>query len=126
MLNDQSLKLHLVFLSYILNIINTVNLEMQSEQPRMHVFLPRLIFLFRQVARNFIKKPYLDSKKSIVDINLDDDINYTENELIYCGADFDIMSKDTEDKILINSLRIRFRNFHQNLFYLENPIALLI
>lgn len=49
-------KMLFLFLQYVLKIVNAINLEMQAEDARMHIFLERLKFLFRQMGRNFLKK----------------------------------------------------------------------
>lgn len=64
-------KLTFSFLQYILKIVNAINLEMQAEDARMHIFLERLTFLFRQVGRNFLRKEILD-KCDLLKINLNE------------------------------------------------------
>ncbi|KNC29006.1 hypothetical protein FF38_10163 [Lucilia cuprina] len=64
-----------------------VNLEMQSEDGRIDVFLQRLTFLFRQIARNFMRKNVLDDCDiSIVDLYK----NHMPIEEIYCGTEVDL------------------------------------
>lgn len=112
MLNDPSIKLSFQFLSYILGIINTLNLEMQSEQPRLHIFLPRLTFLFKQIAQNFIFKKYLDSKRSLTQIDLDMEANYIDIENIYCGSEVEFMALNMSDKTIINNFKKQARQFY--------------
>lgn len=60
---------------------------MQSEDARMHIFLERLEFLFRQIARNFLVKQILD-QSDITNINLN------ENQIllpdVFCGTEAEI------------------------------------
>lgn len=84
---------------------------MQSEDVRVHVLIPRLKSIFKQLCRNFMKREAFDDKP----IN---SINLLENHLpimeIYCG---------TESEILYNSNKLRetdiqsFKN-HTKLFYI--------
>lgn len=73
-----------LFLEYVLKIINDINLEMQSEEARMHIFLECLKFLFRQIARHFLKPSVLD-KFQISNINLNE--NHLPLENIFCGTE---------------------------------------
>nr|CAI5832345.1 unnamed protein product [Callosobruchus analis] len=41
-LKNKIIKLYLLFLAYILKIVNKMNLEFQLEQPRLHQLLPRI------------------------------------------------------------------------------------
>lgn len=76
-----------LFLKYVLKIINAVNTEMQSEDARIHIFLPRLKFLFRQLARNFINKDVLD-KCDFSKLNLHE--NHISLNDIFCGTEADL------------------------------------
>lgn len=73
--NSENTKINFIssgfyFLEYVLKIINSINLEMQSHDARIHIFLERLQFLFRQMARNFLKMEILDAKISEIDIKI--------------------------------------------------------
>lgn len=83
---DPLYKMVFYFLEYVLKIINSINLEMQSHDARIHIFLERLQFLFRQMARNFLKMEILDAKISEIDIYN----NHIPLEHVYCGTDVDI------------------------------------
>lgn len=52
---NPEMKMYFLFLAYILKIVNNINLEMQSQEARIHILLPRMKYLFMQVARNFLK-----------------------------------------------------------------------
>lgn len=84
-------KMTFLFLKYILKIINSINLEMQAEDARIHIILERLTFLFRQIARNFLKKDVLD-KYDITELDLKLESNYVPLKDVYCGTDVDIYS----------------------------------
>ena len=101
--------MYFIFLSYVLKIINNVNLEMQSEQSRMHNLLPRLKFLFNQICRNFLQEKYIDSI-SIKLINLNEN-HLTDSEL-YCGTDVEIYCLTVSDKNLIIQFKNTVRKFY--------------
>lgn len=87
-LNDNTVKLYFLFLSYVLKIINDINIEMQSQDTRVHVIMNRLSVLFRQLARNFlIKKAIEDVCLESVDLNS----NHLPTMEIYCGAAVEIL-----------------------------------
>lgn len=109
MLQSPSIKLYFLFLSYILQIINKINLEMQSEQPRMHIFLPRLKYLFNTISRNFISKNILDSTP-ISSINLQN-YNLPDKEL-YCGAEVELYCQNISDQTIIKAFKFNVRNFY--------------
>lgn len=46
-LNCKLMKMYFLLLSYILKIINDINIEMQSEEPIMHIYIPRMSFLLK-------------------------------------------------------------------------------
>lgn len=81
---DNEVKIYFLFLSYFLKLVNNINLEMQSEDARIHIMHSRLTFLFMQVARNFIEKQVLDNA-DVVDINLNE--NHLPINEIFCGTE---------------------------------------
>lgn len=85
-LSDPNIKLYFYFLSYVLKLINDVNIEMQAEEARIHLLIPRLTFLCRQICRNFILKEKLDAC-SIHSLNLLDHISVLN---IFCGTEAEI------------------------------------
>ena len=54
-------KPYYLFLSYILQIINKLNVEFQSEQVKIHKLDARISDLYRTILRNFMRKDYLES-----------------------------------------------------------------
>lgn len=59
---------------------------MQSEEPRMHIFVARMQYLFNQISRNFMKREYLNSCK-IKDISFD--ANILDLNQVFCGDLFE-------------------------------------
>lgn len=51
-LKNKITKLYLFFLSYVLKIINTVNINFQTEKPRLHQILPKISSLYKQILKN--------------------------------------------------------------------------
>ena len=87
------------FISYILNITNKINIEYQSEEPKIHVLLPTIKIYYKTILSNFIKREYIDSVDKIDFSNSD---FYLEMSEIYIGAKAGILlSKGTlkEEKI---------------------------
>lgn len=76
---------------------------MQSEDGRIHVFIPKLKSLFYQIERHFLKKSYLDSNPVWL-LNIGADENHLTLNEIYCGVNVDIALSNNnfqEDEILI-------------------------
>jgi hypothetical protein len=48
--NTPVVKLYLLFLSYILDIVNRINIEFQSEQPKILQLLTRIKELYRTIG----------------------------------------------------------------------------
>ncbi|XP_036347465.1 uncharacterized protein LOC118756834 [Rhagoletis pomonella] len=89
-LSDSNIKLYFYFLSYVLKVINTVNIEMQAEESHIHVLYPRLTFLFNQICRNFIAKENICTN-SIYSLNL---ANHIPIENIFCGTETELFYTD--------------------------------
>lgn len=89
-------KLYFFFLSYILGIINKINLEFQSENFKIDVLLPRLRGLFKTILKNFMSKEYVD-KTPLHQINPVNPRQYLPIEDIYCGAQVDLFLAKEKD-----------------------------
>ncbi|XP_075161205.1 uncharacterized protein LOC142234025 [Haematobia irritans] len=112
-LTNSITKLYFLFLSYILNLVIGINIEMQSEEARIHILLPRLEFLYKQIARNFIQKEALDCN-DIFHLNLDDNNLPIEN--IFCGTEAEIFLETTEfDEQTIRSFKLNVKKFYVKL-----------
>lgn len=61
-LNNHTFKLYFSFLSYILDIVNKINLELQSEGFKMHVLLSRITDLYKTILRNFMNHVYINER----------------------------------------------------------------
>lgn len=83
---------------------------MQSEDARMHIFLSRLEYLFRQMCRNFLDKEVLD-KNSIADINLFE--NNVSNQEVFCGTEVELfLSENKIDDDSVNVFKQNAKNFY--------------
>lgn len=107
---DPEMKIYFLFLSYFLKIVNNINLEMQSEDARIHILHSRLQFLFMQVARNFMKKESLEFG-DVTQINLNEN-NLPINE-IFCGTEVDILC---ETNNIDTNLIFKFKQTVQQLY----------
>ena len=92
-LKSPAFKIYFVFLSYILDTVNRLNLEFQAEKPKLHLLLSRVRDLYRNILRNFIEKDYLDSVPLQKD-ELSQTQNWIELEKVYCGAATEIILKN--------------------------------
>ncbi|XP_067123238.1 zinc finger protein 862-like [Centruroides vittatus] len=78
-------KLYLHFLSYILELINKMNLNFQSERPRITSLLPNISSLFKTILHNYLKKDYVDSIP-LNKIDTQNSRHFQRIETIYLGA----------------------------------------
>ncbi|XP_036336249.1 uncharacterized protein LOC118746509 [Rhagoletis pomonella] len=49
-------KIYYSFLAYILNITNKINIEFQSEKPRVHALISSIKAYFKTILQNFVKE----------------------------------------------------------------------
>lgn len=91
-------KLYFSFLSYVLDLVNKMNLEFQSEKIKIHLVLSRIGGLYRTILRNFIKKDVLD-KESLDKINPKDARIYTGIDTVYFGAQVELILTNSDIKI---------------------------
>lgn len=126
-------KLYFLFLSYVLDIVNKMNLEFQSERPKLHLLLSRITDLYRTLLRSFIRKTHLDGT-SLQDINVTNPEHYTEVENIYFGAKVDVaIAKQTIDSKELNNFRLKCLDFYVELanqiksrFRFDNPVLTFV
>lgn len=110
-LHNDYFKLYFWFLSYILEIINKINLEFQSEGFKMHVLLSRVTQLYRTILLNFMKPEYLN------ECQLDKICFHPDNYLpinnVYVGAKCELLvEKKTVSKGEIHNFRISCLSFY--------------
>lgn len=53
-MNNNSFKLYFTFLSYILDIVNKINVQFQAEGFRMHILVSSITSMYKTVLKNFI------------------------------------------------------------------------
>ncbi|KAJ3646043.1 hypothetical protein Zmor_023654 [Zophobas morio] len=122
-------KLYFSFLSYVLDIINKINIEFQSEAPRIHLLHSRLNSLYTTLLKNFMKRDYIynTSYSNIKFLPC----NYKELNDIYCGATCEqIVSNNISiNKTDLNAFKIKVLDFYkelakqiQNRFDFDDPV----
>lgn len=98
-LNDTT-KLYLLFLSYVLQLTKQLNLEFQSQSVRIHKFLPYVKTFYKTILQNFIKSDVL-SDEFLSNPNFSD--IYLKNiNSVYVGAKAELFIKT--NKIEINEI----------------------
>ncbi|XP_050298878.1 uncharacterized protein LOC126737852 [Anthonomus grandis grandis] len=84
-LEHPTYKMYFTFLSYILDLINKLNMEFQAEKPNVFNLVTRVSDVYRMILRNYLKKDYIDH----IDFNLVDcknPSNFLSLDQIYFGA----------------------------------------
>ncbi|XP_043270179.1 uncharacterized protein [Venturia canescens] len=94
-------KVYFTFLSYVLELVNKLNVEFQAEKPKLHLLLSRVRALYRSILRNYIEIKYLD-RISLQNINPSDPRLFLKLEQVYFGAQTDLLlsNKDIDPKEL--------------------------
>lgn len=111
-LNNKITKMYLSFLSYILKIINTINIEFQSEKPRLHQLLPRISAVYKQILKNFLNSDYVNST-AIDKIHIKDPTNLLPLESVYFGVKVEeIIENDQINNNELHDFRINCLNFY--------------
>lgn len=106
-------KMYFLFLSYILEIINPLNMEFQSEKPKIHVLLlDRVFALFKLVLKAFMKKEYVN-ETPIEKINVLNPSHYVQLETIYCGAKVaELINTGNVNEGDLKNVRLRVLHFY--------------
>ena len=82
------MQLYYCFLSYILPIVNKMNLEFQSEKVPIHCYLKLVQDGLKNIMENFVKKHYLDAVNCF-EVNEDDERILYPLDKVYFGAKFE-------------------------------------
>lgn len=80
-----NVQMYLLFLSYILDIINKISLEFQSEEPKIYKLLPNVKMFYRTILRNFISMQKLNAA-DISQISPTNPDNFLSEKELYLGA----------------------------------------
>lgn len=114
-LNNPVFKIYLLFLSYILEIMNKMNLIFQSEDTQIHTLHSRIINLYKIVLRNFVKKAIVD-KTDLSKILPSNPDCYLKLEEIYMGANVQMfLDNHPICPKELNKVRINILNFYVEL-----------
>lgn len=84
-LNSPIYKAYFQFLSYILDIVNKLNLEFQFEKCKIYALKDRISALYKTILRNFLKKDYID-ELDIDKVDVFNCDNFFPKENVYFGA----------------------------------------
>lgn len=119
-LKNPVFKLYLLFLSYVLDLITKLNVEMQSEGSKLPLVHDRFTTLYKVILKNYIK-PEIISKNvdCIHTINVNHPHNHLDLKLIYCGAKSEaFLQTEIEKGTISQSDNLNFLK-HILSFYIE-------
>lgn len=85
-LNNPIYKMYFLFLSYILPLVNQINLEFQSAKPKLFTFNYKVYSLFKNITKNYMNKVYIDSCNTMENIDPSNEAEFLELGKIYVGA----------------------------------------
>lgn len=70
-------------MSYILGITNKINVEFQSEKPRMHILIPTIKAYYKSIVSNFIQRDLLNDDKCYTPDFINDSKIFLKVDQIY-------------------------------------------
>ncbi|CAG9840762.1 unnamed protein product [Diabrotica balteata] len=95
-LNDPLYELYFTFLAHILPLINKLNIEFQSEKPKLHLLFERITTVYKTILKFYLKSRYVDSNSNVLMINPINVDEYLPNEEIYLGTKVEIIIKNSQ------------------------------
>ncbi|XP_043277820.1 zinc finger MYM-type protein 1-like [Venturia canescens] len=122
-------KLYLTFLSYTLESVNKLNLEFQSEKPKIQSLNKSVSELFKSMLKNFMQPSYVD-KTPLEKVLIRNPHNFLPLNEIYFGAKAEILiSKGAIEAVELQRFRTRALDFYlelcsqiQNRFRFNDPM----
>lgn len=114
-LKNAVFKIYLLFLSYILEIINKMNLQFQSETTQIQILYSRFTSIYKTILRNFIKKEVMDEME-LSKISPSNPDYFVNLERIYIGARAQLFLQENYVPIdEINKIRTNILSFYVEL-----------
>ena len=93
-LSDPIYKLYFSFLSYILPIVNKINLEFQSESVRIHVLYENLARYYKTILGNFVKREVILSSSDVFTLDCTDPLSQLDESQLYFGSKVEVIKRD--------------------------------
>lgn len=115
---------YLKFLEFVLPIFTNLNLEFQSQKPKIHQIYNKMSAAYRTLLDCYIKPDYL-KKHDISEIQYRNPIHYLPNDQIYLGGKYmtdlsnNIIKNNEKDVCINNCLHFYIEGAHQ--FYKRFP-----
>lgn len=114
-LHDSIYKVNFLFLSYVLEIVNKLNVEFQSEKCKIYLLNDRVSALYKTILRNYLKKQYID-QTGLEKIDVINPRNFLPVEEIYYGARVQvILTSGQINDIEMHTFRLRCLDFYTEL-----------
>lgn len=108
-------KIYFSFLSYILELINKLNVLFQSEKVLIHRLLPEVKKIYKIILNNYLLRDYIESTPVHL-INPKMVSRYKDIENIYYGAKCELLVKNIQEKedfsSDLKSFRLRALDFY--------------
>ncbi|XP_055922702.1 uncharacterized protein LOC129953478 isoform X1 [Eupeodes corollae] len=110
-LEKPSTILYLDFLNFFLPLFTKLNIEMQSDDIKIHILYDRIELTLKTIADCFLKKEYLNSLPNIFLINLNNIENFESLGNLYLGPQ---LCSKLEDSVLTESEMSDFKDNCRN------------
>lgn len=116
-LNSIDNQLYFQFLKHILHIVTKMNLDFQSESPRIHVILPNVTMYFQMILKFYMKREVFQSE-ALDNINPGNNEHFRPLADVYLGCGFEEIVNEKGNKITDAQLmvvRLNCLNFYVSL-----------
>lgn len=111
-LNNPVMKVYLEFLEYVLPIFNDLNLEFQSESPKIHILYERMATTYKTILQCYLKIDYVNNT-DVSAIQYRNPEHYKPLENIYCGPKVAIaFEKNVLDNQQKHNVLVKFLDFY--------------
>lgn len=116
-LSNPIYKLYFLFLNFILEVVNKLNLEFQSEKPKITNLYDNVTNLYKLVLRSFIKKEIVDGY-NLSDLDPSNQKYFNDLSQLYLGAEVEQFLRENcenlnEDDIM--SFQCKCKEFYVEL-----------
>ncbi|KAJ8914868.1 hypothetical protein NQ315_014881 [Exocentrus adspersus] len=92
-LNNYEYELYLNFIAHVLPMVNKLNIEFQSETPKIHLLFERITSLYKTILKYYLKRQYVDNINNILKLNPLNAYEYLPNDNIYLGIKVELLIK---------------------------------
>nr|CAH7717430.1 unnamed protein product [Callosobruchus chinensis] len=117
-LNNPVMRIYLEFLEYVLPIFTNLNLEFQSESPKIHILYERMATTYKTILQCYMKSDYVNNT-DVSAIQYRNPDHFKPLEDIYCGPKVaiafgkNVLDNQQKHNVLLKCLDFYVESAHQ-------------